>query len=162
MVDPALSAGLIPSLLDRLVDPESAGTVARPGYTVEQMLRAIHRDIEDLLNTHAAYANVPVDYAELQRSPLTYGVADLRQADTGLAEDRQRVGRILAGIIERFEPRLRDVRVTIAEQEPQTPQRIHFRIDARLIVEPAPPVRFDGFLELKTGQSMLASGEVTP
>jgi type VI secretion system protein ImpF len=160
MVDPALAQGLVPSLLDRLIDPESTGTAARPGYTVEQTLHAIHRDIEDLLNTHSAYPNIPDDYPELQRSPLTYGLADMRHADAGLAEDRQRVARLLASIITRFEPRLCDVRVTMAEHTPQAPQRIHFRIDARLIVEPAPPVRFDGFLELKTGQSTIASGEV--
>lgn len=160
MVDPALAQGLIPSLLDRLVDPDSAGTAARPGFTVEQTLQAIHRDIEELLNTHSAYPRIPDDYPELQRSPLTYGVADMRQVDGGLAEDRQKVALLLAGILERFEPRLRDVRVTVGEQDRAMPQRIHFRIDARLIVEPAPPVRFDGFLELKTGQSTIASGEM--
>ena len=30
--------GLLPSLFDRLADPEAGGTAARPGYGVEQMI----------------------------------------------------------------------------------------------------------------------------
>lgn len=160
MFDEKLHAGLVPSLLDRLIDPESAGTAARPGYTLEQALRAIDRDIEDLLNTHSAFGAIPDDYPELQRSSLTYGLPDVRQADVGVAEDRQRVASLLSRVLERFEPRLREVRVTMAQQSAQAPQRIEFRIEARLACEPAPPVRFDGFLELKTGQSTVHPGEI--
>jgi len=42
---------LMPSVLDRLIDPDSAGTVARRGYGVKQMTDAVRRDllIEQLL-----------------------------------------------------------------------------------------------------------------
>jgi type VI secretion system protein ImpF len=160
MLDPALAQGLIPSLLDRLIDPDSAGTAARPGYSLDHAIRAIDRDIEDLLNTHSPYSAIPDDYPELQRSPLTFGLPDVRQVDVGIADDRQKVARLLTEILVRFEPRLCDVRVTLTEQPAGAPQRIHFRIEARLVVEPAPPVRFDGYLEMKTGQSTVYSGEI--
>lgn len=159
-MDPALTQGLVPSFLDRLIDPDSAGTAARPGYSLQQAIRAIDRDIEELLNTHSPYSVIPDEYPELKRSPLTYGLPDVRQVDVGLADDRQKVARLLAELLERFEPRLRDVRVTMAEQSKVAPQRIEFRIEARLVFEPAPPVRFDGFLELKTGQATVYAGEV--
>jgi type VI secretion system protein ImpF len=160
MYEPALHHGLVPSLLDRLIDPESVGTVDQPGYSLPQAMHAMDRDIEDLLNTHSPYAAIPAAYVELQKSPLTYGIPDVRQVDVAVADDRQRVAHLLAGVLERFEPRLRDVRVTMAEQSAQSPYRIDFRIEARLVFEPAPPVRFDGFLELKTGQSTVYPGEV--
>jgi type VI secretion system protein ImpF len=160
MIDPALTQGLVPSLLDRLIDPDSAGTAARPGYSLEQAIQAIDRDIEDLLNTHSPYSVIPDDYPELLRSPLTFGMPDLRQTDGSIADDREKVGNVLGRILQRFEPRLRDVRVTMAEQSTHAPQRIDFCIEAWLVFEPAPPVRFDGFLELKTGQSTVYPGEV--
>ena len=43
--------GLMPSVLDRLIDAESAGTPTRQGYTLSQMEDAVRRDLEDLLNT---------------------------------------------------------------------------------------------------------------
>jgi type VI secretion system protein ImpF len=160
MIDSALTNGLVPSLLDRLIDPDSAGTAACPGYSLEQAIQAMDRDLEDLLNTRSPFSAIPDEYRELQRSPLTYGLPDVRHVDVGIADDRQRVAPLLAGVLERFEPRLRDVRVTMMEQSPHAPQRVNFRIEARLVFEPAPPVRFDGFLELKTGQSTVHPGEI--
>jgi hypothetical protein len=37
-LDPNL--GLMPSILDRLIDPESQGTVWRQGYGIDQMVEA--------------------------------------------------------------------------------------------------------------------------
>src|SRR5205085_2465499 len=48
-VDPKL--GLMPSVLDRLVDPASAGTEGQRGYTLNQMMEAVRKDLEELLNT---------------------------------------------------------------------------------------------------------------
>lgn len=160
IMDPALTQGLIPSLLDRLIDPDSAGAAGRPGYSLEEAVRAIDRDLECLLNTHSSFAAIPEEYPELQHSVLTYGLPDVRQIDVGIADDRHRVARLLAGVLERFEPRLCDARVTMAEQSSCSPQRIDFRIEARLVFEPAPPVRFDAFLDLKTGQATVCAGGV--
>src|SRR5262245_50855738 len=43
--------GVTPSILDRLIDPESAGTEWRHGYGIDQLLEVVRRDLEDLLNT---------------------------------------------------------------------------------------------------------------
>ena len=37
----------MPSIVDRLIDPASAGTDARRGYSLQQMLEMIRRDLED-------------------------------------------------------------------------------------------------------------------
>ena len=53
-----LPQGLMPSILDRLIDPDSAGTDARRGYGLTQMLEVIRRDLEDLLNTRQSIADI--------------------------------------------------------------------------------------------------------
>src|SRR5437868_5488723 len=45
--------GLTPSIIDRLTDADARGTVAKPGYSVDQMARAIQRDLESLLNSRS-------------------------------------------------------------------------------------------------------------
>ena len=49
----------MPSVLDRLIDPDSDGTAWQRGYGVEQMIDAVRRDLEDLLNTHRIVADIP-------------------------------------------------------------------------------------------------------
>ena len=56
-VDP--HQGLMPSLLDRLIDPDAEGTVGRHGYDLQQVIDAVRRDLEDLLNTHPSYTDIP-------------------------------------------------------------------------------------------------------
>ena len=38
--------GLMPSIIDRLIDPGSGGTAWRRGYGLEQMIQAVQRDLE--------------------------------------------------------------------------------------------------------------------
>ncbi len=159
MIDPALTQRVVPSLLDRLIDPASAGTAAQPGYGRAQALRSIHRDIEDLLNTHSPFSDIPSEYSELQRSPLAYGLPDVRGVDVAVAGDRRRMAAILTAVLERFEPRLQDVHVSVAEKPAESPNGLNFRITARPVFEPVPPVQFDGFLDLRTGQLSVRPGE---
>ena len=63
--------GLMPSLLDRLIDTDADGTAWRHGYGVQQMIAAVHRDLEDLLNTRQVLAELPPECAELARSIAT-------------------------------------------------------------------------------------------
>ncbi|MEJ7618547.1 MAG: type VI secretion system baseplate subunit TssE, partial [Pyrinomonadaceae bacterium] len=54
-----------------------------------------------------------------------------------------------------FEPRLSDVSVYI-EPMSETERMLRFRIDARLLVDPAPePVTFDTALQISSGQYVI-------
>ncbi|HTU22164.1 MAG TPA: type VI secretion system baseplate subunit TssE [Gemmataceae bacterium] len=147
--------GLMPSLLDRLIDPEAGGTAWRHGYSVEQMVEAVHRDLEDLLNTRLVNIDIPEDCPETRRSLAGYGLPDLASLQAFTPEQRAEIGRILEATIARFEPRLRDVRATLVNPGETKERTIRFRIDARLCVEPAPEVAFDTILELSTGHSTI-------
>lgn len=144
--------GLTPSLLDRLIDPESSGTAAQPGYTVAQMLQVVRRDLEDLLNTRLTIMNLPAALARLRGSVYAYGLVDLNSLNALTPQQRDDIGKLLETTVAQFEPRLRDVRAVPIEAAGERKQAIRFRIEARLDVDPSPEVTFDTVLELTTGQ----------
>jgi type VI secretion system protein ImpF len=143
--------GIMPSLLDRLIDPESGGTAWRRGYSAEQMTEAVLRDLEDLLNTHKAFYDVPEDFVEVRRSIVAYGLPDLASFNAVTQEQRNEIGQALESIIAQFEPRLKDIRATVLDPGDSKDRSVRFRVDARLCLDPAPEVAFDTVLELSTG-----------
>ena len=72
--------GLLPSIIDRLVDPESAGTTILTGYTVEKMYRAVLRDLEDLLNSVHTARDIPAEFPDVRDSIVGYGLPVLELA----------------------------------------------------------------------------------
>jgi type VI secretion system protein ImpF len=158
-------AGVKPSLLDRLIDAGSSGTPDRRGYSVRQMEEAVRRDLEDLLNTRR-----PPDrdgdgrpyfggLQEVPRSIANYGLRDLTCHDVLNDALRAEIARHIEEVIAAFEPRLRDVRVSV--RDPDEVRRLRrdeyaltslfFHIEARLDLDPAPPVAFETVLELTKG-----------
>jgi type VI secretion system protein ImpF len=147
--------GLMPSVLDRLIDPNADGTAWRQGFGVEQMVQAVYRDLEDLLNSRQVLSGIPADCVEVQTSIVGYGLPDVSSLAAISPEQRAQIGRVLEAIIMHFEPRLRDVRATLLDPAQATLRTVKFRIEARLSVEPAPEVAFDTILELSTGHSSI-------
>lgn len=144
--------GLLPSVLDRLIDPESSGTAWRRGYGVEQMEIAVRRDLEELLNTRQPLVERPEEFPETAASIVAYGLPDLTSFNAVSPQQRDAIGRAIETIIARFEPRLRDVRAALANSEIEKDRTIRFRIEAKLCLDPAPEVAFDTILELTTGR----------
>jgi type VI secretion system protein ImpF len=143
--------GLMPSIIDRLIDPSSGGTAWRRGYGVEQMVQAVQRDLEDLLNTRQSHEGLPPEFKEVHNSIVAYGLPDLNSMNAVTAQQRQQIGRVIEAIIARFEPRLKDIKATLVEGGDNKARSVKFRVDARMRVDPAPEVAFDTILELTTG-----------
>ena len=153
MPPPQLQRGLQPSLLDRLLDPEAAGTAILSGYTVEKMVLAVRRDLEDLLNAVHPFHSFPANFPETRDSVVTYGLPDLASTQAISADQRAAIGRAIAQAVRQNEPRLKTVKVTILTQdEDLTKMSVRFRVEARLTVDPAPDVAFDTILEMGTGK----------
>src|SRR5262249_4704517 len=148
--------GLQPSILDRLIDPESAGTRDHTGYTTDQMYAAVMRDLEFLLNTVHTVSDIPPELSEVRDSWVVYGLPDLAWVEAISSEQRSGIGRVIRQAIERFEPRLRRVKVTLLPQDAELLMSLKFRIDARLAVDPAPEVAFDTILEVGTGKYVVS------
>jgi type VI secretion system protein ImpF len=156
MPQPDASSRLRPSILDRLVDPDSMGTASAPGYDPREMMDAVRADVEELLNTRRMTTDVPAAFEELRDSILTYGLPDLVRYNGTSQEQCAELARVIAETITRYEPRLRQVKVTIVRG--QTDARlVKFHIDAALNVDPSPEVGFETVLELTTGRSTVKS-----
>ena len=156
-LDPRL--GLMPSMLDRLIDPEADGSAWRRGYGMAQMVAAVQRDLEELLNTRANLVNVPEDCIEARRSVLGFGLPDLTSLEAISADQRAEIGHLLEQTIAHYEPRLKDIRATLLDPEEMVQRRLRFRVEARLNADPAPEVAFDTILELTTGRSSISRQE---
>jgi type VI secretion system protein ImpF len=143
--------GLMPSFIDRLIDPESGGTRGRKWYTIEEVEATVLRDLEDLLNTRQTHTGLPPDFKELHKSIYAYGLPDLTSLNAVTPAQREEICRIIEETVATFEPRLKDARAFIMGNNDGNDRTIRFRIEARLNVEPAPAVAFETELELTTG-----------
>jgi type VI secretion system protein ImpF len=145
---------VVPSLLDRLLDDEPNVTqepASQRVQNISQLKRSVARDLEELLNTRReALHDLSVDFTEVNRSLVMYGLPDFTSLNLLGVTDRNRIRRTLEQAIAEFEPRLRHVRVVLEEPR-QNDRAMRFRVEALLHVEPASePVRFDAVLRLNT------------
>jgi type VI secretion system protein ImpF len=144
---------LTPSVLDRLIDLEPRNRVeaaAQRSARLADLKRAVRRDLEWLLNTRRSIVSIPEGMDQLDRSLLTYGLPDLSSLGVTSPEAQETLRRSVLETIDRFEPRLMQVEVTLLASDEKT-RSLHFRIDGLLRVYPEPePVRFDSQLQLPT------------
>ena len=111
------------TLLDRLSADDYGRITAGPSATedLDALTRSVGRNLQRLLNARHGMSEAVPDY----------GLPVLNDLLVGVGEHLQQVLDSIRTSIERYEPRLRRVRVTqIADEE--RPQRLAFRIDAVL------------------------------
>src|SRR5262249_11411343 len=134
-----LPPGLLPSLKDRLIDPDSMGTKASPGYGLQQVIESVRDDLEELLNTRHPGGLWETRFPELAKPIASYGMPDLASRDTSTIRTREEIGHIIEKAIVMHEPRLRNVRAVMVK--PRGPDlSATFNINAELRVDPAPPM----------------------
>jgi type VI secretion system protein ImpF len=143
--------GLRPSIIDRLIDPTAEGTALRRGYSVDQTIDAVQRDLEDLLNTRQTVLDVPMEFAHVRESIVVFGLPDINSLNALTPQQRDSIGKLLEGVINRFEPRLRAVHVTLQDAGDGRDRKMRYRVDARLNIDPSPEVAFETIVELATG-----------
>lgn len=141
-------------LLDRLIDldPEHQ---AEPHLTRAESLRrlraSVRRDIEWLLNT-IRVNEAPAGLSELRNSLYTFGIPDIASMSLESAQDGNKLLRGLERAISQFEPRLSNVRVSTHDAISRKQMYIEFRIDAVLMIDPAPErLSFDTIFEVARG-----------
>ena len=144
----------MPSLKDRLFDPDSMGTRGRPGYTLRQIIDSVRDDLEDLLNTRRSFSVPETKYAEVARSIVNYGVPDLISLGAATPSKQEEVAHIIEEIITLHEPRLRNVRARLVRAR-ALELRVLFHVDAELRVDPCPAVAFETVVELTTGHASI-------
>jgi type VI secretion system protein ImpF len=150
------------SVLDRLIDDEP-GIARDPVLTwaesVHELKLALRRDLEWLLNTRRTIQAPPEACVELQRSLYQYGLPDFTSRPHDNGETAQRLAREVEQAITLFEPRLANVRVSLAEVEDKGERRLHFVIEALLRLDPTPErVVFDTVLDVVKHEFEVQSG----
>ncbi len=150
---------LTPSVLDRLIDQDADQPNITLGYDLRHMIDVVRRDLEDLLNTRLTNTTIPDEFVQSRNSVLNYGLPDLSSLGGDTAERRAEIGLIIEQVIERFEPRLRNVHARIADGVGGA-QTLRFQIHAELNVDPAPEVGFETVLELMTGHASIQESTV--
>ena len=153
--------GLMPSVLDRLINPDSLGTRTNPGFTIPELITAVRRDVEELFNTRQNQDKDIDLYPMLADSVYRFGLPEVVSLQASSPEDRLKIARMLERAITRHEPRLSNVRVKLVTDEKSTRNStLNYRIEARVRLDPAPEVVFETLLELATGQTRVAEATV--
>ncbi len=148
--------GLKPSIIDRLIDPESEGTSWRRGYSIEQVIDSVRKDLEDLLNSHQSDQGIPEELVEVRKSIIAYGLPDLVAFQSaGSEEGARRIAEAIEAAISLSEPRLSDVRARLIDPKGAKSLKLDFEIQATLRVDPSPEVAFVTVLKLTTGEATI-------
>lgn len=144
------------SLVNRLIDDKphlaSDPPVSR-AQSVRDLKKALRRDLEWLLNSRRNPEAAGEDMQELSHSLYNYGLPDFTAYSIGSTRDRSRLLMELENCVALFEPRLREVRVSIVETPSVANRILHFQIEGMLQMDPAPEqVSFDTVLQLTSGE----------
>jgi type VI secretion system protein ImpF len=150
---------LLPSVLDRLID-EDPSVSTEPAWQQSQSVRdyelSVVRDLEALLNTRQTLVHASDEAGELSQSVLTYGMPDFTSAGVGSAREREQLRQAIERAIRRFEPRLRQVRVSLHPPKGEFDRTLHMTIDGMLSVQPNPqPISFETTVQPSSGQCQI-------
>ncbi len=156
MAKPDSDLTVTPSLIDRLIDREPSAEsdpYTTRAQSVRQLKASLRRDLEWLLNTRRNPEAAPESLAEVSHSLYNYGLPDFSALSINSPRDRGHLIVQLEKTVAIFEPRLRDVRVTMMEAPGSASRTLHFQIEGMLQMDPAPEqVSFDTTLQLASGE----------
>ena len=141
--------------MDRLLDNDpgnSRESVQQRSVDFRQIMAAVSRDLENLLNTRRNIIIPPSIYSEVNNSLFVYGLPDFTNKNPATTSSRAKLRLEIAKTITRFEPRLKNVSVQI-DTSPRSGRQLKFRIIAVLVVDPlAEAVSFDTDFDANRGQ----------
>lgn len=142
------------SVWDRLQDDsprDDADGDSVVSLDLRRFKQAVARDLDALLNSRCVDPDEDIEhYPHARHSMINFGIIDLSSLSLLDPDDRALLRDKIRLTIERHEPRLSRVRVTL--DLPDNMQRmLRFRVDAVLKVHPhKPPVTFDAMLQLSS------------
>ena len=145
------------SIIDRLMD-DGHLEVTNPSRlkVLKDYRKNVRRDLQALLNARRINEAAGADMPDLRRSLFNFGLPDFSTYSLNSPSDRVELTQHLEDTIELFEPRLRDVKVTVLESEAGDTRILRFKIEALLQMDPAPEqILFDGVRDPGNGEFQL-------
>ncbi|MDQ3332217.1 MAG: type VI secretion system baseplate subunit TssE, partial [Planctomycetota bacterium] len=116
----------------------------------------VRRDLEMLLNTVHTRPGLASSDSELAVSVLTYGLPDLTMRALDDPVEQGLLCELIRNTIGRFEPRLREVHVSVRKAESRLARTIQLQIDAVLHVDPLiERIAFDTLIEATGGNCVV-------
>ena len=150
------------SVLDRLIDREPKAQTEAPlsrSQSVRILKASVQRDLEWLLNTRRIADEPDEALKEINKSLYIYGLPDFSQYTMASLSDQAKLIKQILTTIKLFEPRLGSVRIVPVETQETGIQQFRLRIEAMLLMDPAPePVSFDTVIGLKSGYCKISGG----
>lgn len=151
------TSGYLPSVLDRLIDA-SLGHETSDLYTEREYIASVQRDIEDLLNARQTLDDIG-EHPEIQESIIGFGLPDSSKFELHSPHGRRLFSRVLEAVIRIQEPRVRQVRITLLDQENlEGAKQVHFQIDVALHLKDSPNLSFESTMRLGSGHFELNHG----
>jgi type VI secretion system protein ImpF len=148
-------ANVTQSVLDRLLDlelREAADPQFSRAMSVRNYKAGVRRDLQWLLNTKRTPEPAGPDYFHSRRSLFNYGIPDFSVLSSTSHKDRNRLLTEMEECIGFFEPRLKNVKVTLVNTDGLTTKMLRFQIEATLMMDPSPEqVSFDTVLDVVSG-----------
>lgn len=146
------------SVFDRLIDL-APGESGEPPLSRAQSIRilraAVRRDMEWLLNSRRIPLEPDPAFVEVNRSVYVIGLEDFATFSLADGQEQSRLLSHIQGVIRQFEPRLANVQIS-QQDDPVKTRRMRFRIEASLLVDPAPErISFDTILQLSSGEYVI-------
>ena len=154
------NSNLVPSVLDRLLGeelPTDADLVRFRARVIRRRKEALCRDLENLLNTRRRCTPPPPDLTELETSLVNYGIPDFTGTDAESWGGRDELLSAIEAAIDRYEPRLRHVRIAPLRTPGAAIKRVlRFRIEGVMLTDGDPePVAFTSVMEPASGNFLL-------
>lgn len=145
---------IVPSVLDRLLDyspRELQEPASERSTSMRDVRTSVRRDLEWLLNTRCHMEDLGDANMEAKKSVAFFGLPDFTGLSAKNVNEQKRLTKALETSIKIFEPRFRDLKITM-EPADKVDRQLKFKIEARLQFQGASePIAFDTVLQVGNG-----------
>ncbi|HWK67664.1 MAG TPA: type VI secretion system baseplate subunit TssE [Rhizobiaceae bacterium] len=139
-------------LFDRLLQGDSIETDRNPDSAMRELRESVRRDLEILLNTRPARTVSGAEMRELGVSVLSYGLPGLQNQNLATPAQQEAFRTELETIIQRFEPRFRELEVELVGRDSSLDRTLRFRMRAILQADgTSEAVVYDTVIDPATG-----------
>lgn len=126
----------------------SGDAMNRNGMDPHAFLLSVQRNLNTLLNSRNRIYEIPLSHSHARESILDFGILDFSSLNMTAEVGQQRLADAIQAAIQRYEPRLQQVSVSVLPESKDTELTLRFRIDATLNFKPHHErIRWDSVME---------------